>query len=344
MGWYADTLEIAQQRAAHYGRAGAWWPKMTGPDGRESPSTINPFIMWQQPHPIYLAELLYRSAPTAETLEAFKTIVFETASLLASYPTWDEQTQRYVLGPPLVPAQEVYDPRTTYNPAFELAYFDFGLRVAQSWRVRLGLERDGKWEHVLNHLAKLPGRDGRYLPVETRPDFWADTRRQACGGGSGTKGGISADGPAPDAGCSNRDHPSFVAALGLLPGAAVDVATMRSTLSATNDAWDFRQTWGWDFPMLAMTAARLGAPDMAIDYLLMEAPNNSFGITGMTPRYHLGAGGFEKDADIYLPSNGSLLAAIAMMAAGWDGAERDNPGFPRDGSWMVRWEGLKPLP
>ena len=32
---------------------GRRWP---GPEGRNSPSTVTPFIMWQQPHPIYLAE------------------------------------------------------------------------------------------------------------------------------------------------------------------------------------------------------------------------------------------------------------------------------------------------
>jgi hypothetical protein len=41
----------------------------------------------------------------------------------------------------------------------------------------------------------------------------------------------------------------------------------------------------------------------------MDMPNNRYGIAGMTPRYHLAAGGLEKDSDIYLPSNGSLLAA-----------------------------------
>jgi hypothetical protein len=43
---------------------------------------------------------------------------------------------------------------------------------------------------------------------------------------------------------------------------------------------------------------------------------------------------------IYLPGNGGLLWATAMMAAGWDGAPNGNaPGFPRRG-WNVRWEGL----
>jgi len=34
---------------------------------------------------------------------------------------------------------------------------------------------------------------------------------------------------------------------------------------------------------------------------------------------------------------------VAMMAAGWDGApDKNAPGFPDDGSWTVRLEGLKP--
>jgi hypothetical protein len=39
------------------------------------------------------------------------------------------------------------------------------------------------------------------------------------------------------------------------------------------------------------------------------------------------------------------LYAVAMMAAGWDGAPKKNaPGFPDNGQWVVRWEGLKPAP
>ena len=45
---------------------------------------------------------------------------------------------------------------------------------------------------------------------------------------------------------------------------------------------------------------------------------------------------------IYLPGNGGLLYAVAMMAAGWDGGpETHAPGFPDDGSWTVRFEGLR---
>ena len=35
---------------------------------------------------------------------------------------------------------------------------------------------------------------------------------------------------------------------------------------------------------------------------------------------------------IYLPGNGGLLAAIAMMCAGYDGCKTVNPGFPKTGN------------
>jgi len=47
----------------------------------------------------------------------------------------------------------------------------------------------------------------------------------------------------------------------------------------------------------------------------------------------------------YFPSNGGLLYAVAMMAAGWDGApQRPTPGFPDNGRWTVRWENLHSAP
>jgi hypothetical protein len=47
---------------------------------------------------------------------------------------------------------------------------------------------------------------------------------------------------------------------------------------------------------------------------------------------------------LYLPGNGGLLSAIALMCAGYDGGPGPNPGFRRDGKWKVRWEGLNKLP
>ena len=48
----------------------------------------------------------------------------------------------------------------------------------------------------------------------------------------------------------------------------------------------------------------------------------------------------------YLPGNGGLLYATDLMAAGWDGAPagKHAPGFPDNGDWVGKWEGLKKAP
>jgi hypothetical protein len=99
--------------------------------------------------------------------------------------------------------------------------------------------------------------------------------------------------------------------------------------------WNFQTTWGWDYGMIAMAAARINRPDIALDALLIDTQKNTY----------LKNGHNFQTADrlrLYLPGNGALLTAVAMMCAGWDGSQvLYNPGFPNDGRWDVRWEGLK---
>jgi hypothetical protein len=344
MPWYLAHLEDARARAKAMGVKGAWWPKMVGPEGRESPSTVNPFIMWQQPHPIYLAETLWiANGKQRATLEKYSELVFQTADLLASWPFYDKKAKRYILGPPVIPAQENFDPLTTWNPTFELEYWRFGIGTAQRWRERLGLPKNPKWDDVLFRLSKLPEKDGIYLAAESQPDLWERARSAQCSKGAASE-------------CPNRDHPSFVAALGLLPGWGADRETMRRTLNAVVSHWDLRQTWGWDWPMLAMTATRLDEPAMAVNFLLTDAKNFQFGTTGMTPRVHVlsddaphAAGsvdgpGYRRAAETYFPSNGALLLAVGLMVSGGQSVHELNPGFPPDGQWIVHSEGILPLP
>jgi hypothetical protein len=82
-----NVLARAQTTARAQGHVGARWPKQVGPDGREAPSNIGPFLVWQQPHPLYLAELVYRSRRDRQTLERWAPIVFETAAFMASFAT-----------------------------------------------------------------------------------------------------------------------------------------------------------------------------------------------------------------------------------------------------------------
>jgi hypothetical protein len=310
LAWYQSILPAARSTAQMQGYRGVRWPKMTSPDGRESPSSVGVFLIWQQPHPIYYAELCYRAHKNRQTLERYREIVFESAEFMASYAVWDRANQRYVLGPALIPAQESYgrDRRTNLNPTFELAYWHWALNIAQKWRERLGMERHPQWDEVISKLSRPHIRDGVYTGIETEPFT------------------------------IYRDHPSMVAAFGFLPRTPlIDPDIMKRTYDHVLERWDWPSTWGWDYPMLAMTAARLGEPKKAVDALFIESVKNRYLANGHNYQ--------SSRLPLYLPGNGGLLTAVAMMAAGWDGSpDHPAPGFPDNGQWNIRWEGLRLMP
>ena len=306
LDWYQTILPQARALAQSQGYAGARWPKMVGPEGRDSPSSIGPLLIWQQPHPIFYAELCYLSHRNLATLKRYADLVFESANFMGSYAFFDKSTNRYVLGPPVIPAQENHPPRETWNPTFELAYWKFALRIAQRWRERLGMQLVTEWDQIIKKLSALPSLNGVYLAHENCPQTF--TQR-------------------------NVDHPSMLGALGFLPGDDADRETMRRTLNKTLAEWKWDQTWGWDYPLTALTAARLGERKKAVDALLMATEKN---------RYLANGHNYQRpNLPCYLPGNGGLLYAIAMMAVGWKGSSQSKaPGFPDDGSWTIRAEGF----
>ena len=298
LAWYSSILPIAREKAGRQGYQGARWPKMTSLSGRDSPSNVGELLIWQQPHPIAMAELCYRAHPDRATLQRHRNIVMASAEFMASFAVL--RNGRYILGPPVIPAQENHDARTTWNPTFELVYWREALAIAQQWRTRLGLPMEPKWDDVRRRLSPLPVKDGVYLAHENCPQTFTD---------------------------NNRDHPSMLAAFGVLNGETVDRETMRRTLHRVIREWQWPDTWGWDFPMVAMTAARLGEPETAIDALFIDSPKNTW-----LPNGHNWQ---RANLPLYLPGNGGLLAATAMMAAAWH-------SFPTR-KWQVKWEGLRPL-
>ncbi len=310
MPWYSEVTAKAKATAQWQNYEGARWQKMTDPYGNESPSGIGAFIIWQQPHPIYMAELLYRDKPTEETLSKYKELVFNTADFMASFLKLKDG--KYQLCHPLIPAQEIFQATETDNPAYELQYWHYALNVAQQWRKRLDMAENETWKKILGNLQPLSVKDDFYLPNSTTPLAYVDDSFR-------------------------RDHPAVLGALGVLPlNERIDTTIMANTLDEIMNKWQWETTWGWDYPLVAMTAARLNKPEMAIDALLMDVQKNTYLVNGHNYQ--------DKRLRLYLPGNGGLLAAVAMMAAGWDGNTIENPGFPRDGRWKVKWEGLKVMP
>ena len=305
---YKDFMPKALERAKSEGRSGARWPKCTGNFNREWPGSAHAYLIWHEPHPIYFAEMQYRQKPAPETLEKWKDVVLNTADYMADYLFYDKKTKQYVLGPPVVVVSENTDPLQTINPIFELGYFRYGLRTALEWADRLGLseKRTKKWKEVLSKMAPLPVADGVYTTYEGIPDMWTKY---------------------------TYEHPALTGVYGMLPGDGVDQPTFKRTLEKVSKEWQFNRIWGWDFPMLAMAAARTGQPALAIDMLMHPSTGFQFDEHGLAT-----GGPFP-----YFPSNGALLTAVAMMCGGWDGSEGEAPGFPKDGSWTVRYEGFVPM-
>lgn len=311
LDWYRRTADIAKGIARRQGYEGLRWQKMTDHLGSETPSSVGAFLIWQQPHFIYLAELCYRAHPDKKILEKCKDLVFATADFMADYAAWDSVKGRYMLGKGLIPAQECYKPEDTYNPAFELAYWYWALATAERWRRRLGLPPTSKWTEVRTKLSPLPRQGHRYLFAESAPGSYTDP-------------------------VYRTDHPSVLCALGFLPQVPMtDTSVMHATFDWIWDHWTWQHTWGWDFPMVAMTATRLGLPEKALDALLMPVTKNTWLANGHN--YQDGR------LRLYLPGNGGLLSAIALMCAGYEGSG-PLPGFPKDGRWKVRYEGLNKMP
>ncbi len=300
---YQRFIPTARALAKQLGYDGLKWQKSASPGGRTAPWIGNQVLLWKQPHPIFFAELDYRLHPTQKTLNRWAEIIDGTAKNMADYPVSDKQGV-YHLDPVMPPSEQ----GITKDAVFDLAYWTWGLNQAQVWRERMGLERNSHWDEIINNLAPLPTDSGVYIhSVE-----WNDTYSKRA-----------------------WEHPDPIGVYGMLPPQNnVDKETAHRTLLKIWDTWNWERCWGWDFPWTAMAAARIGEPNLAIDALLKDAgTKNHYDERGVC------TGG----PCPYLPGNGGLLYAVAMMAAGWDGApDKHAPGFPDDGSWTIRWEGLKP--
>lgn len=307
LSWYFRAEDVAKKIAKRQGFEGVRWQKMTDNHGGETSSSVGSYLIWQQPHIIYFAELIYSQNKNEEFLKKYAPLIDKTAEFMADFAWLDPDLNEYILGPGVIAAQERFDPKVTYNPTFELAYWKWALEKAQKWRERLGKERNKKWDDVINGLSPLPEKDGLYLAASSALDSYTTKKYMT-------------------------DHPSVLGAYGMLPKIdEMNLETMEKTFNKILDDWDWEDTWGWDFPMAAMTATRLGHPEKAVNALLMDITTNTYlknGHNYQTDRLRL-----------YLPGNGGYLAALAMMAVK---NETGSSSFPKE--WKVKVEGIMETP
>lgn len=203
----------------------------------------------------------------------------------------------------MYPVSENTNPNATINPVFELAYWRFGLTVASNWKLRQHLPIPSSWTHVLENLAPLPVINNTYPIYENTPQMWLDP-------------------------VTYTDHPAMTGIYGILPPTPdLNLSILHTTADKIEQLWDFENLFGWDFPMLAMNAVRLGRKSKAVEYLLDG--NFAFDDVGMPV-------GGPRVPTPYFPGSASLLWAVAMFAGGWEGVE--GAQFPE--GWVVVVEGF----
>lgn len=332
--WYFKAQPMAEEIARRQGFKGVRWMKMTDPDAAEAPSNTGSFLIWQQPHIIYLAELVYRQNHSQDFLQRFYPLIENTALFMADFLVYDPQNDRFIIKG-AIPAQETLKASETINPPFELSYWHFGLCLAQKWRERMGMERNKEWDEIIEKLSPLASKDGIYAAAESAESYVELQKTVA--EHYETDGQLLDASELKGATALFSDHMAVLAAYGMLPECPLmDKDIMLNTLNWVLKNWNWDKTWGWDYPTTAMNATRLHQPEKAIEALLMDKRTNTFLPNGHNYQ--------DSRLRCYLPGNGGLLTAIALMCAGWDGCEIDNPGFPKDGKWDVRWEGLSKMP
>jgi hypothetical protein len=133
-------------------------------------------------------------------------------------------------------------PNATANLAYESAYWRYGLDVAREWKKKLGQDIPRQWTEVAAQLSLPPrGEDGSYVVYQgLNLSFWDDPKLTG-------------------------DPRSLIMLQGILPdNPAVDQDAALSTAKHVWEGWKDENIRGWGRPILAINAARVGAPENAI--------------------------------------------------------------------------------
>jgi len=279
-------------------------------------------------------------------VERMAAVVEATADFMAAYPAGppggkgggeargEDKDKDGVLwlGPPTDGGEEGNPQVETWNPTFELTYWRLGLQTAIEWRERAGLPRKPAWSDVLKRLAvpttvPASGEYGEAYAINGNCYGFPHSALQKPGQHL----------------CSGayKSHPLMLGALGMINGLRVtpplNKTTFNNTLQYSMDGWDWSGTWGWDYPLWAFAQMRLGwSPGSVVDMLLRNETKNYYWDNGHdyeTP-----------SLPVYLPGNGGLLAAVAMMCGGYTGGDGATVDVGLPTAWGATCEGFKAYP
>lgn len=271
--YYLSIMPSSLKRASLNGYKGLRFPKMTGPDGEDSPSNIGPLLIWQAPHILFMLQeiyYLYNKDNKENIIKKYEPLISGTIDFMISFLTLKDS--KYQMLDPLLEACESIPLDRCQNPSFELEY----------WRYTL--ERQPKIDTVLYGHQRYD-----YLDITSK----IITPKEDDGIYLKTYGVI-------DKYDLYKDHPTEGFLMSFFKSKIVDKEKMVKTIDYILKNMDLSSYWGWDFPFLGLSLLNCGEIEKSIEVTQLNTINNQYLYNGYntSPR---------DDLKAYLPGNGAFL-------------------------------------
>ena len=268
--YYLNIMPSSLKRASLNGYKGLRFPKMTGPDGEDSPSNIGPLLIWQAPHILFMLQEIYYLYNKENIIKKYEPLISGTIDFMISFLTLKDS--KYQMLDPLLEACESIPLDRCQNPSFELEY----------WRYTL--ERQPKIDTVLYGHQRYD-----YLDITSK----IITPKEDDGIYLKTYGVI-------DKYDLYKDHPTEGFLMSFFKSKIVDKEKMVKTIDYILKNMDLSSYWGWDFPFLGLSLLNCGEIEKSIEVTQLNTINNQYLYNGYntSPR---------DDLKAYLPGNGAFL-------------------------------------
>ena len=268
--YYLSIMPSSLKRASLNGYKGLRFPKMTGPDGEDSPSNIGPLLIWQAPHILFMLQEIYYLYNKENIIKKYEPLISGTIDFMISFLTLKDS--KYQMLDPLLEACESISLDRCQNPSFELEY----------WRYTL--ERQPKIDTVLYGHQRYD-----YLDITSK----IITPKEDDGIYLKTYGVI-------DKYDLYKDHPTEGFLMSFFKSKIVDKEKMVKTIDYILKNMDLSSYWGWDFPFLGLSLLNCGEIEKSIEITQLNTINNQYLYNGYntSPR---------DDLKAYLPGNGAFL-------------------------------------
>lgn len=268
--YYLSIMPSSLKRASLNGYKGLRFPKMTGPDGEDSPSNIGPLLILQAPHILFMLQEIYYLYNKENIIKKYEPLISGTIDFMISFLTLKDS--KYQMLDPLLEACESIPLDRCQNPSFELEY----------WRYTL--ERQPKIDTVLYGHQRYD-----YLDITSK----IITPKEDDGIYLKTYGVI-------DKYDLYKDHPTEGFLMSFFKSKIVDKEKMVKTIDYILKNMDLSSYWGWDFPFLGLSLLNCGEIEKSIEVTQLNTINNQYLYNGYntSPR---------DDLKAYLPGNGAFL-------------------------------------